>query len=120
MCLFFMEYGAIGRRQRTRHFCLWPCFTPPSFSLSTILPCRKKMGLAGREAELLAVLPAATGLQMGPALKMQVQNHMGSVSRPSGHSLHAAPSLGTLGLLWNMSKFSSHHAAICSLRASLI
>lgn len=58
------------------------------------------MGLAGRETELLAVLPAATGLQMGPALKMQVQNHMGSVSRPSGHSLHAAPSLGTLGLLW--------------------
>ena len=120
MCLFFMEYGAIGRGQGTRHFCVWPCFTPLAFPPSTNLPCRKKMGLTGREPKLLAGPPAVTVLQMGPAVRMQSQNSMGSVPRPSGHSLHAAPSVGSSGLLWNMSKLSSHHAAICSSGASLI
>lgn len=70
MCLFFMEYGAIGRGQRTHYFCLWPCLTPPGFSPSTVLPCRKQMGLAGRDTEVLAGPPAATGLL---ALRMQIQ-----------------------------------------------
>lgn len=42
MCLFFMEYGAIGRGQGTHHFCLWPCFTPPAFP-------HPRTSLAGRE-----------------------------------------------------------------------
>lgn len=83
MCLFFMKYGAIGRGQGTRHFCLWPCWTPPAFPPSMNLPCRKKRGLAGREKKLLAGFPAVIGLQKGPALRMQCQDSIGPAPGPA-------------------------------------
>lgn len=111
-----MEYGAVGRRKGTCHFsvccCSWFLWHSPQ---SIHLPCRRKIGLSRKKDKITCWTPTTTGLQMGPALRMQGQNSMGPVPRPIFHSLHTVPSLGTSSLPWNVSKFSIHFTAIYSI-----
>lgn len=111
--LFCTYSDAVGIRLGTR--------TPVCGSTSPLwhpesrrLPTGRKGAGQQESKALLAGPPAVEGLQAGPALRLQSQKSRHLSPGPESHALHAVPSLGTWGLLWNMSKLSSHHAAICS------
>lgn len=114
----FMEYGATGRGQGTRALL---SVAPPDSSgtapQATCLSCRKATGLGGkRDRAAAGRTPSCHGSPEGSSPENAEPE---SFPGPECHSLHAVPSLGTSGLLWNVSILCSHHAAICNPGASL-
>lgn len=76
MCLSFMEYGAIGRRQGT-------CLLSVALVDSSGIPPVHLPSLSRKRDNTASTTHVVTGLQIGPALSIQSQNSMGPVPRPS-------------------------------------
>lgn len=76
MCLFFMQYGAIGRRQGT-------CLLSASMVDSSGIPSVHSPSLTKKKNKTAGRTHVVTGLQIGPSPKVQSQNSVGPVPRPS-------------------------------------